>query len=116
MSRTRRRGSRVIYGRSNEQNGNLSARTGQACSGAGDTARADKATDCERWHRSTRSRRLRLGTSSYCAFSYVKAFGAIVEKLKYPVIFDGRNIYDPAIAARHGVKVYGVGRGSYETD
>lgn len=43
-------------------------------------------------------------------------FGAIVEKLKYPVIFDGRNIYDPAIAARHGVKVYGVGRGSYETD
>lgn len=32
--------------------------------------------------------------------------------LKQPVIFDGRNIYDPAIARRHGLTVYGVGRGA----
>lgn len=30
--------------------------------------------------------------------------------LKQPTIFDGRNIYDPALFARSGIKVYGIGR------
>jgi UDPglucose 6-dehydrogenase len=31
--------------------------------------------------------------------------------LKEPVIFDGRNIYDPALAAEAGLTYYGIGRG-----
>jgi UDPglucose 6-dehydrogenase len=37
-------------------------------------------------------------------------FDAIREMLKHPVIFDGRNVYDPAIAAQHGLALIGVGR------
>ncbi|MBD0415990.1 UDP-glucose dehydrogenase family protein [Oryzicola mucosus] len=33
-------------------------------------------------------------------------------KLKEPVIFDGRNIYDPKVVQRYGMTVYGVGRRS----
>ena len=32
--------------------------------------------------------------------------------LKEPVIFDGRNIYDPKVVQRYGMTVYGVGRAS----
>ena len=39
-------------------------------------------------------------------------FAVLKAALKEPVIFDGRNIYDPVVAARHGLTVYGVGRGT----
>ena len=34
----------------------------------------------------------------------------IVRTLKYPVIFDGRNLYDPRLVAESGIKYYAVGR------
>jgi UDPglucose 6-dehydrogenase len=37
-------------------------------------------------------------------------FVAMRTALKEPVIFDGRNLYDPEIARRYGMTVYGVGR------
>ncbi len=37
-------------------------------------------------------------------------FDAIRGALKLPVIFDGRNIYDPAVAGRHGLMLFGIGR------
>jgi UDPglucose 6-dehydrogenase len=39
-------------------------------------------------------------------------FDRLRQLLKQPVIFDGRNIYDPAVLARHGITIYGVGRNS----
>jgi UDPglucose 6-dehydrogenase len=38
-------------------------------------------------------------------------FDAIRAALKHPVIFDGRNLYDPAFVARFGLTYYGIGRG-----
>jgi UDPglucose 6-dehydrogenase len=38
-------------------------------------------------------------------------FDLIRERLKAPVIFDGRNLYDPARMARKGIAYYAVGRG-----
>lgn len=38
-------------------------------------------------------------------------FERIAKTLKQPVIFDGRNIYDPAVVARHGIDYYAIGRG-----
>ncbi|MDG9668548.1 UDP-glucose/GDP-mannose dehydrogenase family protein [Hahella sp. CR1] len=38
-------------------------------------------------------------------------FGYIVSALKEPVIFDGRNLYDPERVHRKGVQYYGIGRG-----
>jgi UDPglucose 6-dehydrogenase len=38
-------------------------------------------------------------------------FERIKKELSQPVIFDGRNLYDPAYLARLGIKYYGVGRG-----
>lgn len=38
-------------------------------------------------------------------------FGLIRRSLKAPLIFDGRNIYDPKILARQGFTYYGIGRG-----
>jgi UDPglucose 6-dehydrogenase len=37
-------------------------------------------------------------------FAYVKA------QLKTPVIFDGRNLYDPATVAEQGIEYFGIGR------
>jgi UDPglucose 6-dehydrogenase len=37
-------------------------------------------------------------------------FEAIRETLKHPVIFDGRNVYDPTVADRHDLTLIGVGR------
>jgi UDPglucose 6-dehydrogenase len=39
-------------------------------------------------------------------------FGMIKQLLNSPVIFDGRNIYDPAEMASQGFIYYGIGRGS----
>ena len=38
-------------------------------------------------------------------------FDLIRERLSSPVIFDGRNIYDPAHMAEIGFDYYGIGRG-----
>jgi len=38
-------------------------------------------------------------------FDYIKA------TLRTPVIFDGRNLYDPAYMARAGFSYYAIGRG-----
>jgi UDPglucose 6-dehydrogenase len=38
-------------------------------------------------------------------------FDAIKAALKQPVIFDGRNLYDPAHMARAGFSYYAIGRG-----
>ncbi len=39
-------------------------------------------------------------------------FVMIRERLTDPVIFDGRNLYDPVAVREHGIKYYGIGRGS----
>lgn len=36
----------------------------------------------------------------------------IAGKLKHPVIFDGRNVFDPAMAAGYGLEIIGIGRSS----
>ena len=38
-------------------------------------------------------------------------FDAIKSQLRYPVIFDGRNLYDPGFVKRFGVKYHAIGRG-----
>ena len=38
-------------------------------------------------------------------------FVMISERLTDPVIFDGRNLYDPAAVREHGITYYGIGRG-----
>jgi UDPglucose 6-dehydrogenase len=38
-------------------------------------------------------------------------FDTIRDQLAHPVIFDGRNIYDPALVKSFGLKYFGVGRG-----
>lgn len=38
-------------------------------------------------------------------------FDLIKAKLRDPVIFDGRNIYDPGELARRGIRYFGIGRG-----
>jgi UDPglucose 6-dehydrogenase len=39
-------------------------------------------------------------------------FDLIKAELKQPVIFDGRNLYDPALMERLGITYYGIGRGA----
>ncbi|NMG42016.1 nucleotide sugar dehydrogenase [Chelativorans sp. ZYF759] len=39
-------------------------------------------------------------------------FDLIRTQLKRPVIFDGRNLYDPSLMARHGIEYFGIGRRS----
>ena len=38
-------------------------------------------------------------------------FDLVKEKLKHPVIFDGRNLYDPNVVERMGLAYYAIGRG-----
>jgi UDPglucose 6-dehydrogenase len=38
-------------------------------------------------------------------------FDLIRDRLRHPVIFDGRNIYDPALVKSFGLQYFGVGRG-----
>jgi UDPglucose 6-dehydrogenase len=37
-------------------------------------------------------------------------FAALKAKLKTPAIFDGRNLYDPAVLKRLGFEYYAIGR------
>src|SRR5580700_964461 len=34
------------------------------------------------------------------------------QELKYPIVIDGRNLYDPEVMAAHGFTYYSVGRAS----
>jgi UDPglucose 6-dehydrogenase len=38
-------------------------------------------------------------------------FKAIAENIKHPVVFDGRNLYEPEMLERHGLLYYAIGRG-----
>jgi UDPglucose 6-dehydrogenase len=38
-------------------------------------------------------------------------FDDIRDRLRHPVIFDGRNIYEPALVRSFGLKYHGIGRG-----
>jgi UDPglucose 6-dehydrogenase len=38
-------------------------------------------------------------------------FDALKKQLKSPVIFDGRNLYDPALMKKQGFTYYAIGRG-----
>jgi UDPglucose 6-dehydrogenase len=42
-------------------------------------------------------------------------FARIKSMLKNPVIFDGRNLYDPALVESAGLAYYGIGRGRSAT-
>ena len=37
-------------------------------------------------------------------------FGALAQALKTPLIFDGRNLYEPEVMAELGIEYYGIGR------
>jgi UDPglucose 6-dehydrogenase len=37
-------------------------------------------------------------------------FDDVKRALKHPVIFDGRNLYDPAVVRSHGIEYYAIGR------
>ncbi|OQY05829.1 MAG: UDP-glucose 6-dehydrogenase [Planctomycetales bacterium 4572_13] len=39
-------------------------------------------------------------------------FESIAEKLKKPIIFDGRNLYSPAFLTKQGIEYHSIGRGS----
>ncbi|MGH1461397.1 MAG: UDP-glucose dehydrogenase family protein [Neptuniibacter sp.] len=41
----------------------------------------------------------------------VPDFEQIKSSLNYPVVIDGRNMYDPELVERHGLEYYGMGRG-----
>jgi UDPglucose 6-dehydrogenase len=38
-------------------------------------------------------------------------FDSIKSQLLSPVIFDGRNLYDPTLMKRLGIRYFGIGRG-----
>ena len=38
-------------------------------------------------------------------------FDGLARALRQPVVFDGRNVYDPAVVAAHGFEYYAIGRG-----
>jgi UDPglucose 6-dehydrogenase len=38
-------------------------------------------------------------------------FARIKSALKQPVVFDGRNLYEPALMAQHGIRYFAIGRG-----
>jgi UDPglucose 6-dehydrogenase len=39
-------------------------------------------------------------------------FELIGQKLRHPVIFDGRNLYDPNYVKKQGIEYHSIGRGS----
>jgi len=38
-------------------------------------------------------------------------FAALKSTLKQPVVFDGRNLYEPALMAQQGIRYFAIGRG-----
>jgi len=60
------------------------------------------------------------GTDALVLVTEWKSFQApdfdwLRRNLREPVIFDGRNIYDPAIVAQHGLRLFAIGRGDRTT-
>jgi UDPglucose 6-dehydrogenase len=43
-------------------------------------------------------------------------FGLFKTALKQPVVFDGRNLYEPSLMARQGVRYFAIGRGERLSD
>jgi UDPglucose 6-dehydrogenase len=43
-------------------------------------------------------------------------FDLVKTSLATPVIFDGRNLYDPDVVAKHGILYYGIGRSNVAGD
>ena len=39
------------------------------------------------------------------------SFDELRSRLRHPVIFDGRNLYEPATVRAHGLEYFGIGRG-----
>jgi UDPglucose 6-dehydrogenase len=39
-------------------------------------------------------------------------FGFVTKKLERPVIFDGRNLYDPSYVRQAGIEYFCIGRGN----
>jgi UDPglucose 6-dehydrogenase len=37
-------------------------------------------------------------------------FDAVKQKLVHPIIFDGRNLYEPQAMQESGIEYYGIGR------
>ena len=46
----------------------------------------------------------------------VPPFDLIRDELKHPIVFDGRNLYDPAVVRRYGLEYQGIGRRSAPLD
>lgn len=40
-------------------------------------------------------------------------FSALKTRLKHPIIFDGRNLFEPSSVAAHGIEYHGIGRENY---
>jgi UDPglucose 6-dehydrogenase len=56
------------------------------------------------------------GADALCIMTEWKAFRSpefdeVKRALKSPVIFDGRNLYEPSIVESHGLEYYAIGRG-----
>ena len=63
-----------------------------------------------RGRRSTvRTIRTVLGDSIVATCIFFPDWDKVKSMLRYPVIFDGRNLYDPAEVRAHGLEYYGVG-------
>src|SRR5262245_39421780 len=43
-------------------------------------------------------------------------FSEIRALLKHPVVFDGRNLYDPAVVTSHGLEYYAIGRAAVKVE
>jgi UDPglucose 6-dehydrogenase len=43
-------------------------------------------------------------------------FDEIRATLRHPVIFDGRNLFDPAWVVSHGLEYYAIGRGAVKVE
>jgi UDPglucose 6-dehydrogenase len=41
-------------------------------------------------------------------------FAAIKQRLKQPLVFDGRNLYDPKMVADAGIAYHGIGRRGHD--
>ena len=94
-------------------------------------ARRDRCRPTIRWRWTRRARILwrrkrtsRLVKDANAALAGADALAIVTEwqefrspdfnikaQLKSPVIFDGRNLYDPSYLARLGITYYGIGRG-----
>jgi UDPglucose 6-dehydrogenase len=73
---------------------------------------------------------LKFATSAYEAASGADALLILTEweefanldldrlnrELKYPIVIDGRNLYDPEVMAAHGFTYYSVGRAAAHPD